>query len=117
MSRPPRGDRGAATVLVLALTGLLLLVGAALAVVAAVFVAHREAQAAADLAALAGAQSVATGADPCGAADAVATANRAALTACVVDAREVRVRVVVDGPRWLGQHGDLAAEARAGPAP
>jgi hypothetical protein len=25
------------------------------------------------------------------------------------------VRVVVDGPRWLGASGDLEAEARAGP--
>ena len=26
------------------------------------------------------------------------------------------VEVVVTGPRWLGQQGDLTAEARAGPA-
>jgi hypothetical protein len=28
----------------------------------------------------------------------------------------VTVEVVVSGPRWLGQQGDLTAEARAGPA-
>jgi len=28
----------------------------------------------------------------------------------------VTLRVVVTGPRWLGQRGDLVAEARAGPA-
>ncbi len=32
-----------------------------------------------------------------------------------VDGRDVRLRVVVTGPRWLGQRGDLEAEARAGP--
>lgn len=125
--RPPRSardrdERGAATVLVLVLAGLLLLVGAALAVVGAMVVAHRTAQAAADLAALAGAESAASGAggaggaDPCAAAAQVAAAHGAALTGCVVDGREVRVRTRVTGPRWLGQRGDLEAEARAGPA-
>ena len=55
MSR--RADqRGSATLLVLAMAGVLLLVGSALGVVAAMVRAHRVAQSAADLAALAGAQ-------------------------------------------------------------
>jgi hypothetical protein len=32
-----------------------------------------------------------------------------------VSARDVRVQVTVPGPHWLGQRGDLVAEARAGP--
>ena len=53
----PRGDQsGAATLLVMAMAGVLLLLGAALAVVTALVAAHRVAQAAADLAALAGAR-------------------------------------------------------------
>ena len=60
MTRPrPRGrpaERGAATVLTIAFAGLLLLLGAALGVVQAMVVAHRTAQSAADLAALAGAE-------------------------------------------------------------
>jgi hypothetical protein len=38
------------------------------------------------------------------------------VTSCRVTGREVRLEVEVRGPRWLGQTGDLAAEARAGPA-
>jgi secretion/DNA translocation related TadE-like protein len=116
---PRRADpeRGAATVLVLALTGVLLLVGSALAVVAALLVDHRAAQAAADLGALAGARSLADGGDGCGVASSVVTANGAAVTSCLVSGREVRLRVVVEGPRWPGQDGDLEAEARAGPSP
>jgi secretion/DNA translocation related TadE-like protein len=111
-----RGDAGAATLLVLAMAGVLLLVGAALGVVQAMVVAHRRAQAAADLAALAGASAVAHGRDPCGAADTVALLNGGRLVGCEELAGDVHVEVVVVGPRWLGQQGDLTAEARAGPS-
>jgi uncharacterized membrane protein len=60
-----RGERGAATILVIAMAGVLLLVGSALGVVQAMVVAHRRAQAAADLAALAGASASMRGEDPC----------------------------------------------------
>jgi secretion/DNA translocation related TadE-like protein len=110
------GERGAASVLVLALAGMLVLLGAALSVVGAMVVDHRTAQSAADLAALAAAQTLADGGDACGAAARVAIANGAEPTACSVTGREVRVGVLVRGPRWLGQRGDLEAEARAGPA-
>ena len=110
-----RGDRGAATVLVTAVLGLLLLVGAALGVVAALVVGHRSAQSAADLAALAAATTESRGGDACAAADGAAAANGAVLTRCEVLGRDVRVSVRVTGPRWLGQQGDLNAEARAGP--
>gem|GEM_PF-884633 len=111
-----RQDRGAATVLVTACLGVLLLIGCALAVVAAMVTAHRSAQAAADLAALAGAIAARDGGDPCAAARAVAAANGAALTGCSPDGAEITVEVEVAGPRWLGQVHDLTAAARAGPA-
>lgn len=110
-----RDERGAATVLVLAFLGLLLLVGAALGVVGAIVRAHRAAESAADLAALAGASALARGEDPCAAAASVAAANGAAVVSCAPDGRDVRVTAEVAGPHWLGQTADLTADARAGP--
>jgi len=110
-------ERGGATVVAVACLGVLLVVGSALGVVAAMVVAHRVAQAAADLSVLAGATDLAAGGDPCGRASAVALANGAQLTACSVAGDAVTVEVEVDGPRWLGQHHALGAQARAGPAP
>jgi secretion/DNA translocation related TadE-like protein len=108
---------GAATVLVTAMAGVLMLLGAALAVVTAMVVAHRVAQSAADLAALAGARGVAAGGDGCEVARQIATANGARLTSCAVSGRVVDVEVVAPGPHWLGQTADLSARSRAGPAP
>ena len=113
----PRAERGAATVLVVAFLGLLLLVGTALGVVGALVRAHRTAQSAADLAALAGASALGRGEDACSAAATVAAANDGALLGCVPEGLAVRVSVRVDGPHWLGQTVDPTAEARAGPAP
>lgn len=110
-----REERGAATVVALACLGILVLVGAALGVVAAMLHAHRQAQSAADLAALAGAAALADGADPCGRAAHIAVSNGSRLDVCEVDGREVVVEVTVTGPRWLGQTEDLRARARAGP--
>ncbi len=123
MSRPGEArdpDRGAATVLAVALLGLLVLVAHALSVVAALFVAHRTAQSAADLAALAGAAAAAaTNRDePCAAARTVAEANGAHLEQCLGAGRDVAVTVAVTGPRWRGwQAGALRAHSRAGPDP
>ncbi|MDQ6525156.1 flp pilus-assembly TadE/G-like family protein [Nocardioides sp. LHD-245] len=116
-----RDQRGAATVLTLAMVGVLLLVGAAAGVVGAIVVAQRRAQAAADLAALAAATSLAgradhPGRDPCASAAEVAGDNGAELDSCRVEGRDVVVAVRVGGPRWLGQDQDLVAAARAGPA-
>lgn len=108
-------QRGAATVLVTACFGVVLLVGCALAVVAAMITAHRSAQAAADLAALAGAAAARDGGDPCAAAGGIAADNGGRLVGCDVDGPEVTIRVEVPGPRWLGQPHDLTAAARAGP--
>lgn len=110
-----RDDRGAASLFAVACLVLLLVVGSALGVVAAMVRAHRTAQAAADLAALAAASAVGGGRDPCGSGSAIAEANGATQTSCVVEGLEVTVRVEAPGPRWLGQAGDLVAEARAGP--
>ncbi|WP_134741082.1 Rv3654c family TadE-like protein [Nocardioides sp. 503] len=111
-----RGEDGAATLFAVSCLAVLLVLGAALGVVAAVVVAHRQAQAAADLSALAGAQVLGRGRDPCAAADEVAAANGARLASCVVAGREVLVEVTAPGPRWLGQDTDPSAQARAGPA-
>lgn len=116
MTAASREERGAATVLVVAMIGVLLLVGAALGVVAAIVHAHRQAQNAADLAALAGAKALADGADGCVASGVIAAANGARLASCLLDGRDVRITVEITGPRWLGQTADVTAEARAGPA-
>jgi secretion/DNA translocation related TadE-like protein len=115
MSTRTRTERGSATLFAVAVLGVLLLVGAALGVVGAMVHAHRVAQSAADLAALAGAQSLARGADACSAAATVAEANAATVDSCAVEGFDVRLQVTVTGPRWLGQHHDLSAQARAGP--
>ena len=100
--------------LTIAFAGLLLLIGAALAVVQAMVVAHRSAQSAADLAALAGAEAQLRGAGGCAVAAAVAEANGATLTGCEAGATDLWVEVLVPGPHWLGQSADLAASSRAG---
>jgi secretion/DNA translocation related TadE-like protein len=78
--------------------------------------AHRVAQAAADLAALAGAHGLALGRDACLEAGRIATANDVRLMRCRVEGRTLVVTVEATGPHWLGQTADLSAEARAGPA-
>jgi secretion/DNA translocation related TadE-like protein len=109
-------ERGSATLFAVAVIGLLVLVGAALGVVGAMVHAHRVAQSAADLAALAGAQAHQRGADGCAAAAAIATANGATLDSCATAGADLQVRVTVAGPHWLGQSHDLSAQARAGPS-
>ncbi|HEU4812228.1 MAG TPA: Rv3654c family TadE-like protein [Nocardioides sp.] len=103
------------TPFVIACLAVLLLLGAALGVVAALVRAHRTAQSAADLAALAAAVAVMDGSEPCAAGSRIAAANGARLTGCALAGRAATVRVVVPGPQWLGQLADLEAEARAGP--
>ncbi|WP_028643532.1 Rv3654c family TadE-like protein [Nocardioides sp. URHA0020] len=110
-----RDQRGSATPFAIACLGLLVLLAAALGVVTAMVHAQRRAQSAADLAALAAAQALARGQQGCVAGARIADANGAAVISCAMSGREVRLRVEVSGPRWLGQTGDLAAEARAGP--
>ena len=114
--RGPTDERGAGTVLVVVHATVLLALGVALGAVAALVHQHRVAQAAADLAALAGARSVADGADGCGSAGTIARANRARLTGCRVVGHDVRVTVRVPPPAWSPWLPEMSAEARAGPA-
>lgn len=111
-----RDEGGAATVLVLAMAGLLCFVAVALAAVGGLVRAQRTAQSAADLAALAAATLEAAGDDGCAQAAVVAGANGAVLVSCSVRGLEARVVVEVAGPRWVGRRATLMGEARAGPA-
>ncbi len=113
---PECGQRGSATLLVLSMAGVLVTLGAALGVVVTMVAAHRSAQSAADLAALAGARAVAQGRPGCPAAAVSADANGAVLTRCFLYGVDVEVEVRVAGPRWLGQTADLGARSRAGPS-
>jgi secretion/DNA translocation related TadE-like protein len=100
--------------------GILLLVTAAMAFQGGVLVAQRRVQAAADLAALAGAAAAQRGEDACAAAAKVAERNAARLATCSVQgsaASEVLVAVARDGPRLFGRSVVVHASARGGPAP
>lgn len=110
-------DRGAATVLVLAVAGLLMFALVGLSAVSGLVTAQRRAQAAADLAALSGATAAPRGVDGCAEAARISSANGATLAACSSVARVVWVQVTVPGPRWPGRRVRVSAEARAGPAP
>jgi secretion/DNA translocation related TadE-like protein len=109
-------ETGAATVLVLAMAGLLCFVAVALAGVTGIVHAQRSAQAAADLAALAAAGALADGEDACASAASVATANGAVLASCDVRHRDAWVSVTVPAPQWAGRRVEVTAEARAGAA-
>lgn len=118
------GERGAASVLVVALIGLAVLVGLAGTFVIATVAAHRRVQAAADLAALAGAAAAqpggaggaatATG-DPCDVASRIASGNGARLSGCRIVGSDVFATTTIDGPRFLGHGWELTGQARAGP--
>lgn len=110
-----RGERGSASMLVVTVAGVLVLVATALVVVAGMVGAHRRAQSAADLAALAGAQAQARGDDGCAVAGELARANDAVLRSCRVVGDDVWVEVTVRGPDWRGAGRELGAQARAGP--
>ena len=110
-----RGQSGSVSLLVVAMAGVLLMLTAALGVASAMVHAHRVAQSAADLAALAGAQRLAFGLDACAEAGRIAEANRARLSSCEVTGHDVTVEVIAPGPHWLGQASDLTGRSRAGP--
>lgn len=117
-SRSRAGERGAGTVLVLAVAAVVvtLLLGA-LALLSVVLAGHRAA-AAADLAALAAATALDGERDPgraCAAAERLAAANGARVTSCIVRGAEVWLATAVD-PDWRGLP-QAAARSRAGPPP
>ncbi|MFC6704213.1 Rv3654c family TadE-like protein [Flexivirga alba] len=119
MSRYTTGEReqGSATVLgVMAIGVVMLCLTGALALLSAVQASHR-ARAAADLAALAGAQ-VLVGADvrsPCEVAAEVAARNGGSLVECSIVGDDLTVSVATKAS-WPG-FGPAQARARAGPDP
>lgn len=106
------GDDGGATVLVVAMAGVLVFVMVGLAAAGGLVTAQRRAQGAADLAALAGAGMPD---DACAEAGRVAAANAAALDTCAVVGQDVSVTVSVAGPTVPWAEVRVTAEARAGP--
>jgi secretion/DNA translocation related TadE-like protein len=109
-------DRGSATVYaafaLVALTALGVIVSGFTALASA---KHRAAGAA-DLAALAGAQALQRGADPCASAADLAVRNGAVLAGCAVAGQVVTVIARTDGPHLLGRAWTFESVARAGPA-
>lgn len=112
-----RDERGAAGVMVVALTGVVLLLGLAGAFVTAGAAAHRRAQSAADLAALSAATALQQGGPACPTAAQVAVRNGARTTGCRVEAQDVLVEVEVESPTLLGHTWWIRGRARAGPGP
>jgi len=110
-----RQQDGAAVVLGLGMFAVLVFVAAVTVGAVAIVLGHRQAQAAADLASLAGAGALQRGADPCAAAQVIAGRQHAVVTACVVEGESVLVTTAVRLPSALGSH-ELPARARAGPA-
>jgi secretion/DNA translocation related TadE-like protein len=108
-------ERGSAAVLVCVCVSILLTLGVGLGAVGGLLRAHRTAQAAADLAALAGAQTQQHGGPACVTAADLARANGAALVDCQLLGDVVTVEVQAAGPHWLGLDADPIAKARAGP--
>lgn len=113
----PRGgaEDGVATVLgavmvaaIIAVTVMVIDVGAAVS-------ARHRAQAAADLAALAGAASAIDAEEACAEADRLARANAASLRACGVEGFAVTVRVSVPVSLSVFGSDEAGALARAGP--
>jgi len=111
-----RDDRGVATVAAVGLLVMLLVVTWISVGCVNVAVAAHRAGAAADLAALAGAQALRVGADACAAVGPVAAHNGGRVTACAVEGADVRVTVEVDTPAMVGLVWSPASSARAGPA-
>lgn len=111
------GDRGAATIwIIAAIAALLLFAGGILAVGASAVTRHRAAGAA-DLAALAAADYAPDGEQAaCGWARWVTDRMRVRLISCDLDGWDALVRTSADPPGPLARFGAATAHARAGPA-
>lgn len=120
--RARREDTGSAAVLVVVLAGALLVLTLAGSVLGGLLVGQRRAAAAADLAALAGAEALGPGAETvgssaaCDTASRVGEANGARLEACHVEGAEIRVQLVVEVESPVGAAWEVRGRARAGPA-
>lgn len=113
----PVGDRGSGTVLVLICSLVLGLAGAVSVLLAQATLTRHRAAAAADLAALAGADRALQGSPrACAHAGAVAAAGGAILIRCRLDGLVVAVTVAVPAPGVLRPFGPATARARAGPS-
>jgi len=111
-------ERGSASVWVLALSGIVLLAGAASVLAGLAIISRHEAGTAADLAALAAASQALSGSEAaCALAEEIAGANGAPLEACRLSADGVVDLTVIVTMRFgsLGL-GISRADARAGPA-
>ena len=112
----PSGERGSATVLMLAMSALLVLVALLLAGLGGAAVTRHRAASAADLAALAGADVALQGPDAvCATAARAARHAAAELAACRLDGDVVEVVVTLRPGGVLGRLGEARAVARAGP--
>jgi len=111
-----QGDAGVAALLVLSLSGVLTLVGAGSAALAAVAVARQRAAAAADLSALAAAERALLGRDvACHRAGEVAHLAGARVRTCSLGGDVAEVVTEVRPPGRLGLLGTASSRARAGP--
>jgi secretion/DNA translocation related TadE-like protein len=110
-------QRGSAALLVVGLAGVLMTVALLVAVLGGAVADQRRVEAAADLAALAGAGAVRVGGDGCVAARETAGRNGGALRRCAVDGDVVTVEVGREGKAVLGWRLALVGRARAGPVP
>ncbi|KIR64747.1 helicase [Micromonospora haikouensis] len=111
------GDRGGATVCLLAVGLMFVIVGVFGAAVEAARVARQRAAVAADFAALAAAAQALTGGEvACASADAVARANGARLAGCRLDGLDAVVATEVTVTPVPGLTRVATATARAGPA-
>ena len=115
-TRGLEGDRGGATVLVLAIGLVTVLVAIASAAVGSAIVARHRAQTAADLAALAGALDSLDGVEvACARAREIAARNGGHLIACDLDGLDVVVTVEARPTGLAAMGGAARASARAGP--
>jgi secretion/DNA translocation related TadE-like protein len=109
-------DRGAASILVLALGLLMVAAGVAGGAIGTARVGRHRAHNAADLGALAGAMHAVYGeSDACARADRFVTANGGRLTGCTVNGLEIVVHVEVEVHPLPGLVRRAEAAARAGP--
>jgi secretion/DNA translocation related TadE-like protein len=113
--RRRRDERGIATVVAVGLMGMLLSVTTIAVAGTLVAVTAHRAAAAADLAALAGAQAIRDSRSACAAAASSARHNGGEVSDCSVAALDVSVTVQVTTPRVLGLVWSVPADARAGP--
>lgn len=114
--RPSGSDAGSGTVWVIVAVVVVAAVTTGVLTARAAAATRSRATAAADLAALAGAERISLGHDAaCAAVTAVASANDAAVHRCEVGADHVEVWVVATGGGWTARIVRAVGRARAGP--